>query len=138
MIEPPGPHDPDGLVIAALLAACPSFAQPWQKHVGSSAGQIGSYVDVGAFANHVVDLLEANTTAEFALVFQTVERLLTQGDPGVRYLVTFGLIEDIQNVASNRHDWAFAARFRPWLPSLTTKAWDEVHRLWGTADPGAR
>jgi hypothetical protein len=60
--------------------------------------------------------------------------LLIEGDPGIRYLVTFGLIEGIQNVSSNRHGWPFAARFRPWLGSNTANAWDHVHRLWGTTD----
>ena len=48
----------------------------------------------------------------FPAVLDTVERLLTEGDAGVRYLVTFGLIEDIQDVASNRCDWSFADRIR--------------------------
>jgi hypothetical protein len=135
--EPPGPHDPDGKVIRALLAACPSFAEPWREHVESSNGRIGAYVDAGAFASHLVDLLEADRTSELADVFDVVERFLIDGDDGIRYLVTFGLIEDVQNISSNRHDWAFAARFREWLRPTTTTAWDEVHRVWGTSDPGS-
>ena len=137
MIEPPGPHDPDGIVIGALLATCPSFAGPWRDHVGGSSGRIGPYVDSGAFASHLVDILEADRTSEFAAVFDAVERLLLEGDDGVRYVVTFGLIESIQNISSNRHDWAFAARFREWLGPTTIAAWDEVHRIWGTSDPGS-
>jgi hypothetical protein len=137
VIEPPGPHDPDGLVIAALLAACPSFADPWRDHVAGPYGQIGPYVDSGVFAQHLVGLLEGNRTNEFAAVFAAVERLLVDGDDGIRYLVAFGLIENVQNISSNRHDWAFAARFREWLRPTTLGAWDEVHRVWGTSDPGA-
>lgn len=137
VIEPPGPHDPNGIVIAALRTACPSFASPWLDHAGSSSGGIGPYVDVGAFAKHLVDLLESDATSEFAEVFGTVERLLNEGDDGIRYLVGFGLIEDLQNISSNRRDWPFAARFRPWLGASTMKAWDEVHGLWGTSDPGS-
>lgn len=88
----------------------------------------------GPSPNHLVDLLEANDTVEFPAVFEAVERLLVEGDPGIRYLVTFGLIEGIQNVSSNRHGRPFAARFRPWLGSNTANAWDHVHRLWGTTD----
>ena len=136
MIEPPGPHDPHGIVIAALRTACPSFAGPWLDHVGSTGG-IGPYVDAGVFASHLVDLLESDVTSEFAEIFGTVERLLNEGDDGIRYLVAYGLIEDLQNVSSNRHDWPFAARFRRWMGTSTMKAWDEVHALWGTSDPGS-
>jgi hypothetical protein len=80
--------------------------------------------------------LEANDTNEFPVVFDAVERLLVEGDQGIRYLVTFGLIESLQNISSNRHDWAFAARFREWLRPMTINAWDDVHRVWGTSDPG--
>jgi hypothetical protein len=137
VIEPPGPHDPKGVVIEALLAACPSFAAPWRAHVGSFSGRIGPYIDLGAFALHLVDLLEANRTGEFGAVFDAIERVLIDGDDGIRYPVAFGLIEDLQNISANRHDWAFAARFREWLPPATMTAWDEVHRVWGTSDPGS-
>jgi hypothetical protein len=137
VIEPPGPHDPDGIVIAALRTACPSFAGPWLDHVESPSNGIGPYVDVGAFANHLVDLLESDATSDFDEVFETVERLLIEGDDGIRYLVAFGLIEDLQNISSNRHDWPLAARFRRWLRASTMKAWDQVHDLWGTSDPGS-
>ena len=137
MIEPSGPHDPDGLVIAALLVACPSFAEPWRDHVAGPYGEIGPDIDSGVFAQHLVGLLEANRTNEFAAVFAAVERLLVDGDDGIRYLVAFGLIENVQNISSNRRDWAFAARFREWLGPTTRSAWDEVHRVWGTSDSGA-
>jgi hypothetical protein len=137
MTEPPGPHDPEGVVVKALLAACPSFADRWTEHLASSDGGIGPYIDAGAFANHLVDLLDWDETTEFPAVFDAVERLLTEGDDGVRYLVTWGLIESLQNVASNRSEWAFAGRFRQWLGPATLSAWDEVHVLWGTSDTGA-
>jgi hypothetical protein len=132
------PHDPNGIVIGALRTACPSFAGPWLDHVGSFSGGIGPYVDAGAFANHLVDLLESDATSEFHAVFEAVERLLVEGDDGIKYLVAFGLIEDLQNISSNRHGWPFAARFGPWLRPATMKAWDEVHDLWGTSDLGSR
>ena len=134
MVEPPGPHDPDGTVITALLAACPSFADGSRAHGGSPIGGIGSYVDLGAFAEHFVDLLEANQTDEFPNVFDAVERLLIDGDAGIQYLVAYGLLESLQNVSSNRHDWAFSGQFRAWLGPTSLSAWNEVHRPWGTSD----
>ena len=65
---------------------------------------MGPYVDSGVFAQHLVGLLEANRTSEFEGVFDAVERLLIEGDDGIRYLIAFGLIEDVQNISSNRRD----------------------------------
>jgi hypothetical protein len=132
MVEPPEPHDPNGSVIQALLDSCPSFTRPWREYLDSGRG--GPYIDAGVFAKHLVDCLERGATAEFPAAFGVIERLLTEGDAGIRYLVTFGLIEDLQNLASNRHDQHFAARFRPWLGPTTTVSWDEVNRVWGSSD----
>ena len=84
MSEPPGPHDPDGVVIQALRAACPSFADHWTEHVTSSHGGIGPYLDAGAFAHHLVELVDSNETSEFSAVFDSVERALIDGDDGIR------------------------------------------------------
>jgi hypothetical protein len=137
MIEPPGQHDPEGVVIKALIAACPSFADRWREHLARSDGGIGPYVDAGAFAGHLVDLLDSGQTSEFPALFDAVEQVLIDGDDGVRYIVTYGLIESLQNLASNRSGWALAGRFRQWLRPTTLSAWDEVHTYWGTSDPGA-
>jgi hypothetical protein len=136
MMEPPGPHDPDGVVIKAVSAACPSFADRWTEHLTSSNAGIGPYVDVGAFANHLVELLVSDETSEFGAVFDAVERLLIDGDDGVRYVVSYGLIESVQNLAAHKGGWALAGRFRRWLRPATVRAWDDVHAFWGTTDPG--
>jgi hypothetical protein len=121
-----------------LLEACPSFAPAWADYVESWSDEPerGGYLDVATFAHHLVGLLGRADTDEFPAVFRAVERLYEEGDAGQRYLLTFGLLESIQNVASNEHDWPFARRFRRWLGPTTLAAWDEVHRLWGTADGG--
>src|SRR5439155_19379676 len=128
MIEPPGPHDPDDFVMKALFAACPSFADRWSEHVASSDGRIGPYVNTGAFAGHVADLLVSDETSEFPAVVEAVERVLTDGDDGVRYLVTYGLVESLQNVAADRGGWALAALFRHWLHPKTVTAWARFTR----------
>ena len=94
----------------------------------------GVYIDVGVFANYLVGLLERGETQEFHAVFDTVERLFRDGDDGVRYLLTVGLLEDIGNIAANRHDWPFAARFREWFGPAANQAWDDLHESWGTTD----
>jgi len=94
-------------------------------------------LEAGAFAGHLVDLLDSDQTSEFRAVFDIVERVLVDGDEGVRYIVTYGLIESLQNLASDRSGWAPAGRFRQWLRPATLRAWDEVHMYRGTSDPGA-
>jgi hypothetical protein len=94
----------------------------------------GVYIDVGVFAQHLVDLLERGETGEFAAVFQTVERLFVEGDDGVRYLLKVGLIEDLGNIGASRHGWPWAATFRQWFGPNADRAWGELHDLWGTSD----
>ncbi len=125
----------------AILAASPSIASKWADHLADWAPEEPPvYIDAMTFSHHLVDLVESGQTSELVAVFQAVEDLLRTGDPGVRYLLTYGLIEGIQNVAANRHDYAFVRRFRPWLLPATEAAWDEVHRFWGTQshDPRQR
>lgn len=83
--EPQGPHDPNGLVISSLRTA------DWQPD------EVPVYISGGAFASHLVDQLEPEATDEFPGVFGEIERLLHEGDPGVRYVVTWGLLEGLGN-----------------------------------------
>jgi hypothetical protein len=138
--EPVGRHDPDRTVIPALLEACPSFTETWNLHVadwaGDDAHERGVYTDVGVFANHLVGLIEQEETREFPAVFDTVERLFRDGDDSVRCVLKVGLLEDLGNIAANKHGWPFAARFRHWFGPAATSAWDELHLEWGTSDSG--
>ena len=136
--EPPGPHDPSGRAISSLVIACPSFADPLAEHRAAWPDVDGphAYIDMGRFATHLVGLLDTGEVAEFTGVFAVVEALLADEDPGVRYLVKVGLLEDVGNVAST-HGWPWAARFRAWFGPLATEAWDDLHQMWGTRDPGS-
>jgi hypothetical protein len=132
MREPPSPHDPDGRVIAAVRAACPSFEPAWAEHLVDWADDPdarGAYVDMGVFAEHLVTLLDRGETSEFPAVFGAMERLFVSGDAGVRYLLAYGLLESVQNVARNRHGRAFEEGFRTWLGPTTTFEWNEVNRV---------
>jgi hypothetical protein len=135
--EPPGPHDPDRVIIPVLLTACPSFGVRWTERLAESPqlNDQGVYVDVGEFATHLVELLGRDETAEFPSLFAAVEHLFVDGDAGIRNALKYGLIEGIGNVASHQ-GWQFAGRFRPWLGPAATKAWDELHEEWGTSDSG--
>jgi hypothetical protein len=131
--EPPGPHDPNGTVVQALLTACPSFGEAWDRHLDewAASSDRGVYIDVGVFAQHLVGLLERRETDEFPAVFATIERLFGEGDDGVRYLLTAGLIEDLGNIGSNAHGWPFALQFRQWFGPHASRAWDDVRAVRG-------
>lgn len=124
--------DRTNTVMPALIAACHSFKQ-YEAYAAFTAGDSLPYLDVAAFARHLVDKLEQAETSEFPAVFRVVEALLLADEPGVGELVTAGLIEDLQNAAASRGH-GLSGRFRPWLSPRTAWAWDEVHRLWGTSD----
>lgn len=139
MREPPAPHDPDGKVMTALLAACPSFTDAWSQ-LNSDFPQTdgrGAYIEVGEFARHLVKLLDRGQSAEFEAVFRVGEQLLQDPDDSVRYVTKVGLLEDVANIASNTRGWPFAARFRAWSGPATLKAWDELHSEWGQATRAA-
>jgi hypothetical protein len=136
--EPDGPHDPNRNVTRALLEACPSIESKWAEHLADWApDQPPVYIDTMIFAHHFIDLVDAGRTEEMSAVFSAIDDLLRTGADDIRYLVTYGLLEGIQNIASHRPDDPSASRFRPWMLPSTEAAWDEVHRMWGT-DPGPR
>jgi hypothetical protein len=101
-----------------------------------SAGPPGVYSELGAFAHHLVDLLERGDVHEFPAVFEVVEQLLLDPDSTSRYVVQVGFLEDLGNIAANRHGWPFAAGFNQWFGPATANAWADLHRLWGTSDTG--
>lgn len=81
-----------------LLEACPSISERWQGPE-MYEGEHLLYVDVGDFAHHLVELMQAGNTRECSTVFDVVERLHLEGDAYVKELATVGLLEGIQNVA---------------------------------------
>jgi hypothetical protein len=130
-------EDRSDAVIAALRAACPSFDPRWRAYMARRRDEpVSRYSELWEFAQHLVDLLVRQETAEFPAVFGAVERLMVGDEVGVRDLITVGLVEDLQSLALDLND-SLADGFRPWLGPLTAATWDRVHRFWGTDDGGA-
>jgi len=75
-------------------------------------------------AHYVVESFAKGVTVEFPNLFSTVEALLQKSDPEIENLITVGLFEDIQNIASHR-DFG-AAPFRQFLGPRSLVLWDEV------------
>jgi hypothetical protein len=116
-------------LIEPLLAACPSFRPRWEQHLADWHGEdAGIYNDLAVFAHHLVDSYAADRTAEFAAVFQLIERLLSQGPEELREPLSLGLLEDLQVIGSH-HPFGGDA-FLPWLGPESRRAWQEISKLW--------
>ena len=121
-------------VMPLLLKSCPSFREPWDGYVASPSYEAGLlYVDLGEFAHHLVELMRRGSAAEFAAVFDVVERLHLDGDSYVKEAATIGLLEGIQNVAGNTGVDPVA--FAPHLKPESAKCWKELNGFWGGKTP---
>ena len=121
-------------VMPLLLEACPSFSERWKMHAADAAYEEGLlYVDLGEFAHHLVELVRAGATSEFAAVFDVLERLHIDGDSYVTEAATIGLLEGLQNVAENTG--VDPQRFGPWLKPESAKWWSELRDFWDGKSP---
>ena len=116
-------------VVPLLLEASPSARPAWEQHLASWHGeQAGDVNDVAVFAHHIVDCYAEGATAEYGELFATVERILSEGDDEARSLAAFGLLEDVQTIASHQSFGPDA--FVSWLGPKSREAWDQIATLW--------
>jgi hypothetical protein len=121
-----------------LVEACPSYfaAESLDRYVAAFEEQATPdlYVRISAFALHIVDLLAARAaSAELDAVFDTVERLLTDGDDDTVELVTLGFLETVQNVVSHDDVAVAAADVFERLGPQAARVWVEHEELWNEA-----
>lgn len=112
--------------VETLVAAVPGFRPSWEKFLGEYAGEDATpyYIAMSELAHYVVENYAKGTTAEFPNLFSTVESLFQKKDDDLESLLTVGLLEDIQNIASHR-DFGFAV-FRRRLGPRSLLVWDEI------------
>jgi hypothetical protein len=114
-------------VSGLLIAACPSFETASLEHK-TDYGEDLLYVELGAFARHLLKLHQAKQTAEFSAVAQLIERLHVEGNAYVKEAATIGLLESIQNVWANcgvdPHE------FYPVLLPESAKWWQSLDKFW--------
>jgi hypothetical protein len=87
------------LLLKASLGFKPEFEQlekEWRADLEETP-----YVPMGKFAYYLVNLLNRNETKDFPKIFETVEKILSEGHPLAKELITAGLLEDIQNILSH-------------------------------------
>ena len=117
-------------VVPAFLSGCPTIDPAWQEYLESWHGEPerGNFNDIAVVASHLVDCFEQGDVSEYPAVFALLEKCLAEGDELVQNLVTVGLIEDIQNIASHR---PFGPQvFYEWLGPLGRAEWNQLCVLW--------
>ena len=124
----------DGDAILRLVAACESFDVPV---VGDES--ISDYTLIGELAHHVVGIAGGpGGQGRIAPVLAEADALLISGDPQEIELVTIGLLEDVQNIASHVDVAATPAIFEPWLSDASREAWDTLDNLWAAVEADVR
>jgi hypothetical protein len=113
--------------VERIIASVPGFQAQWQVFLKEWEKETSPpwYLGMGELAHYLVENYAQRATAEFAELFVSVEALLHKPDPELENLITVGLLEDIQNVASHR-DFG-AAPFREWLGPRSLVVWDEIN-----------
>lgn len=116
-------------MLPLLINACPSFSPTWQEmNIERGQDEPLVYIELGEFARHLVKLYLQGQTAEFAEVFDLVERFHLAGDDYVQNAAVIGLLEDIQNIAGNRKiDQEVFVRY---LKPISVAWWQSLNRFW--------
>ncbi len=120
-------HYPE--LIKSFIEVCPSLRDRWIEHLDYwGDDERGEFNDISVLAHLLVDKYSEGYTNEFESVFSLVEQLLADGDEETRVIITIGLIEDIQNIAS--HTEFGSGVFIRWLGPKTKDAWNLVNKMW--------
>lgn len=116
-------------MIPRFLEVCPSFAPRWEAHLAYWAGdERGDFIDIAELAHFIVEAYEKKQTEPFVAIFAAAEEFLRSGHPKQKEVITIGLLEDLQTIASHRTFGADA--FVRYLGPLSRSAWHEVARVW--------
>jgi hypothetical protein len=118
---PVSPEDMERIVasVPGFRTCWDGFLKEWEKEE-----PLPYYLGMGELAHYVVENYSRGITTELPDLFSVIELLLQNPDPEVENLITVGLLEDIQNIASHREFGANA--FRHWLGTRSVVVWDEI------------
>ena len=109
-------------VASDLASICPELAADW----AANATDLDlPYVALGHLASRLMAVDRAHPGADFAPLFQGVERLMVDGNPALRNLLIVGFLEGIQNSAPTS-----VGKWEPLLGPSTRKAWSALNDLW--------
>jgi len=116
-------------IIPRFLEICADFRKQWEEHLEYwGKDERGMYNDIAEFAHFIVDSYKDGKTEKFPEVFKQIESYLVNGDEKVKEIISIGLLEDIQNIAS--HEEHGYEVFEKWLGPVSKKYWKEIEALW--------
>src|SRR5687768_18578856 len=111
-------------MLPLLVEACPSFTDTLKDYREFFDEEL-TYTELGAFANHLVELYKENKTDDFEKVFDVVEKLHIEGDKFVKEAATIGLLEGLQNIAGNKD--LDPEVFYPYLKPVSAIWWNDLN-----------
>jgi len=116
-------------LVPEFLARCPGLKSDWDRHLEFWGDEErGTFNDMAVIAHYLVACYEQQQLNEFPAAFSLLERCFADGDDQAKEAATIGIIEDIQNISSNRE---FGPQvFESWLGPQTKKAWDQLAAAW--------
>ena len=114
-------------IVGAILDACPSFKPEYAALCADGDAEL-TYIVLGRFACHLVELHQTGSEAEFSDVAELIERMLIEGDEYVREAATIGLLQGIQNHSGvSEFD---PIHFRSILRPESQRWWDSINKFW--------
>ncbi len=120
-------------VMPGFLSRVTGFASSWSEHLAWWDDETpGEFVSVAELAHYLVGRYAAGDTKDFAAAFAWAEQVLEEGEDDAQALISAGLLESLQNVAS--HESFGPDVFRGWLGPRSTEAWEQIRRLWEDKD----
>ncbi|MGB9334241.1 MAG: hypothetical protein WCB14_04495 [Candidatus Acidiferrales bacterium] len=117
-------------IIPMIRNSCPPLDQVFDAmQIASCANDIGIYMDLDTVAEYVLSCcFEKKDTSSIAIIFEIVERCITEGDKQTRDAAIVGFIETL---------WLRATRepsglevILPWLGPMSRRGLAEVEDAW--------
>lgn len=111
------------VIESTLLAACPSFAEPWRelRRAHPPDAELGLDEFLPHFNDHVLELAAIGRVAELSRVLRSIERLYAGADPILEDLLDARLVVPL---ATGARDRAIDVRLvAPHLGPRVGRAW---------------
>ena len=101
-------------------------------HRMSDRNRVDLYSGVDIISDAIVQSLESNDTQNFLWLFALIEKYLREGDTEVKELLSYGLIDHLQeSLIKNKMK---LDAFDPWLRDETRGVWQGMIDIWSQTD----
>jgi hypothetical protein len=116
-------------IIHRFIEMCPELQKRWDDHLEYWGKEDrGDYIDISVVAHFIVDSLKEGLTENYDKIFSLIEEKLNEGNSKEQEILSVGLLEDIQNIAS--HTAQGYKPFERWLGPTSLKVWVGIEKAW--------